>query len=52
MSALCHNEMLLTETEQSVPEPEVELAQKEKMSQEKLKEKTYGPGINSASNKC
>ena len=34
---LCHIEMILTEKEQIVPKPEEEVAQKEKISQKKLK---------------
>ncbi|KAF4017525.1 hypothetical protein G4228_009024 [Cervus hanglu yarkandensis] len=37
MSSPCHIEMILTEKEQIVPKPEEELAQKEKISQKKLK---------------
>uniref|UniRef100_A0A2K6STZ1 Large ribosomal subunit protein uL22 n=1 Tax=Saimiri boliviensis boliviensis TaxID=39432 RepID=A0A2K6STZ1_SAIBB len=37
MSSPCHIEMLLTEKEQIVPKPEEEVAQKEKISQKKLK---------------
>ena len=46
MSSPCHNEMILTEKEQIVPKPEEEVAQKKKLSQEKLK-KLLWPG-----NKC
>jgi large subunit ribosomal protein L17e len=37
MSSLYHSEMILTEKEQIIPEPEEEAAQKKKISQEKLK---------------
>ncbi|KAK1346661.1 hypothetical protein QTO34_000521 [Cnephaeus nilssonii] len=37
MSSPCHMEMLLTEEEQIVPKPDEEVAQKEKISQIKLK---------------
>uniref|UniRef100_A0A2K5ZHW7 Large ribosomal subunit protein uL22 n=1 Tax=Mandrillus leucophaeus TaxID=9568 RepID=A0A2K5ZHW7_MANLE len=37
MSSPCHIEMVLTEKEQIVPKPEEEVAQKEKISQKKLK---------------
>ena len=48
MSSPCHIEMILTEKEPIVPKPEEEVAQKKKISQKKLKKKTYGPGVNSA----
>ncbi|XP_036012036.1 60S ribosomal protein L17-like [Mus musculus] len=37
MSSPCHTEMILTEKEQIIPKPEEEAAQKEKISQKKLK---------------
>ena len=37
MSSPCHTEMILTEKEQLVPNPEEEVAQKKKISQRKLK---------------
>ncbi|XP_040584266.1 60S ribosomal protein L17-like [Mesocricetus auratus] len=37
MSSPCHIEVILTDKEQIVPKPEEEVAQKEKMSQKKLK---------------
>ncbi|MBZ3873957.1 60S ribosomal protein L17 [Sciurus carolinensis] len=37
MSSPCHIKMILTEKEQVVPKPEKEIAQKEKISQKKLK---------------
>ncbi|KAH0517827.1 60S ribosomal protein L17 [Microtus ochrogaster] len=37
MSSPCHIEMILTEKEQIVPNPEEEVAQKKKISQKKLK---------------
>ena len=36
LSSPCHIEMILTEKEQIVPKPEEEVAQKKKISQEKL----------------
>ena len=46
MSSPCHIEMILIEKEQIVPKPEEEVAQKKKLSQEKLKKHLW-PG-----NKC
>ena len=40
MSSPCHIEMILIEKEQIVPKPEEEVAQKKKLSQEKLKKQT------------
>lgn len=48
-----HIEMVLTEKQQTAPKPAEEVAEKKKITQKKtLETKTYGPGVNSASNKC
>lgn len=53
MSFPCYVEMIFTEKQQTVPNPEEEVAQKKNISQKKTEEmKTYGLGVNSASNKC
>lgn len=44
--------MVLPEKEHTAPKPEEEAAQKKGIPEETEDTKTYGPGVNSALNKC
>ena len=51
-SQIWHIERILTEKEWTVPKPEKEVAQNKDTIEETEELKTYGLGVNSASNKC
>lgn len=51
-SSPCHIEVILTEKEQIVPKPDEEAAEEKDLPAETEETKSYGLGVNSATNKC